>query len=457
MGRVRFLIILLALGCLAFAASAPAASSVTRKAPKSYVPKKGKPCKKGYRSVKRRHKRICVRRHRKRATATQSPPQFQVQLDSVSRDPLNPFKVTYGFHAAATRATASGEEPIVLPAGVVSLFADGKLECALNLGGANASASCPVVHAALGDHQITLVYTSGEASVTSTRTEGIEPIQTSTALSANFRSATPAAIESGLSGYLDITADVLPAGTAMVGCLGGDPPDCIDFIPSFYGGCCGHTGYTFPLDGVRTFPVHVRDERFGICFNQPAWEITVGDADGETLALGLDSGSASGELLARSSVGKGYLNSGATAAVQFTPSLPPDPCADRYGQLTFSYSDVSDEPPTYEGGSTRVGTVQVLRDPDPMRVWCSESDAIGGKPECIPAEVDELAVYVSDANQNDCVQLQFESETDPGVYFTRFRSEVESGAYFYGFAWEDDKWATGVMDFQPLLPTACSG
>jgi len=472
MGRARFLILFLAFALLASTAATPAGAAVAPQGPKSYVPKKGKPCKRGYKAKKRRQKRVCVkRRQQKQVNADAGVLRFHVKFDSASRDPLNPFRVIYSFSASATRAFSSPtprEAPEALPAGVISFFSDGALKCALNVGGANPGGQCPVVYSALGDHTLTLVYSSGEASVSTARTESVGPLATSTALATAFRPSDPTSLKFGISGYLDVAGSVAPTGTALVGCLGSDSPACIDFIPSFFGGgCCGHTGYQMPLSGTRTFTVRFRDARFGVCFNQPSWEISAEDADGNTLgfegnrrwavfenvAATLASGAR--HLLARSAAVNGYIPSTATAPVRFVPQLPPDPCADDYGQLSFSYENVSTEPPPVEEGSARVGTVQVSRPPAAMTVYCTQQDAIGGKGDCIPSGVDQLAVYVWNPAATDCATLIFESESDPGVYFTRPRAEVEAGtADFYGRG--EGKWATGTMDFEPLLPVECS-
>lgn len=471
MGRARLFILLSAFAFLASTIAMPAGAATPPQGPKSYVPKKGKPCKRGYKAKKRHRKRVCVKRRRQKQVGGDAGVlRFRVKFDSVIRDPLNPFRVTYSFSASATRAFASPalrEVPETLPPGVISFFSDGSLKCALNVGGASAGGQCPVLYSALGDHVVTLVYSSGEASVSETRAESIAPLATSTALATAFR-PDPTSLEVGISGYLDVVGSVSPTGTAMVGCLGGDSPACIDFIPSFFGGgCCGHTGYQMPLSGTRTFTVRFRDARFGVCFNQPVWEINAEDSDGNTLgfegnrrwavfenvAATLAGGTR--HLLARSAVGNGYVPSTAIAPVRFVPQLPADPCEGDYGQLFFPYEDASTEPPPVEEGRTRVGTVQVSRTPAAMTVYCTRQDAIGGKGDCIPSGVDELAVYVSSPTANDCANLIFESESDPGVFFVRPRSEVEAGvAEFYGRG--EGKWATGTMDFEPLLPVECS-
>ena len=143
-----------------------------------YVPKHGKRCHHGYvtkhRVVKRhghrRRVRVCVKRH---SGATPSPSRRTVlhaHLDpTFTRDPGDPFRVTYQFSASATSeavasaslASASVEESTPLPSGVLSLYSDGSLECAINVGGSSDSGECPVRYAALGQHRVTTIYTSG--------------------------------------------------------------------------------------------------------------------------------------------------------------------------------------------------------------------------------------------------------------------------------------------------------
>jgi hypothetical protein len=173
------------LACAAFTTGAAGANH----GPHRYSPKHGH-CKRGYRRVKPRHKVLCIKKAAKRRAAPSSF-KLHAHLDpTFTRDPLKPFKVTYDFSASATqeaaRATASPEAPAPLPAGVLSLYSDGILECAVNVGGAEDSGACPVSYQALGLHRVTTVYTSGSLSSTVTETEQIDPIATATALGVSY-------------------------------------------------------------------------------------------------------------------------------------------------------------------------------------------------------------------------------------------------------------------------------
>lgn len=174
----------------------------------AYTPRHGKPCRKGYskrfKAVRHHgHKhqvRICVKRKAKVA-APASPPKatkLHAHLDpSYTRDPLDPFKVTYAYSASATQEVVSGasasmatissaEEPAPLPSGVLALYSDGKLECAINVGGSVTGNECPVSYKALGEHTVTTIYSSGEQSATETEVEIIEPLATTTTLSVSY-------------------------------------------------------------------------------------------------------------------------------------------------------------------------------------------------------------------------------------------------------------------------------
>lgn len=450
--------------------------------PKSYAPKKGKKCKRGYRSVKRKGKRVCVKRKKLAKRTPQAiVPNLHVHLGpTFKRDPLNPFKVTYSYSASATRdATppATGQVPTALPSGVLAFYGDGKLECAINVGGQANSGECPVVYQELGQHRVTTIFSSGERSVTATETQQIDPLATTTMMSASFVPSGASEIDLGNVGTLELSAGAQPVGVPHVGCNQSDPATCIDYVPSFLSGSGGpHTGYTFPLAGSTQYEVWVRDARFGVCFNQPHWEITARRENGDALALGGNTGFVgphsrwysladigtdlalgSRHLMARTNAGAGYVSSSATAPVQFTPPLPADPCAEDYGSLDFTYEDFPD-PPVYETNQwTEVGTVRVERDPASMAVFCTEGQAIAMSSPCIPNGVEELVVSASPPFASDCGQLTFEPadpETELGPTFTRPRAEVEAGAAdFYGRG--GSKWATGMMQFAPTLPPEC--
>lgn len=199
-------ILLVGLSGVIFTAPAGAA-----KAPHRYSPHHGSKCRVGYKRVvkhKRHHrtKVFCVKRAMKKKAAPTPPaasapnaatsekPKLHSHLDpTFTRDPLNPFKVTYAYSASASqeaspqlRAMGVMEEPAPLPSGVLSLFSDGKLECAINVGGNATEGECPVTYQALGQHTVTTIYASGEQSATETETEQIDPLPTTTSLTLSY-------------------------------------------------------------------------------------------------------------------------------------------------------------------------------------------------------------------------------------------------------------------------------
>jgi hypothetical protein len=169
----------------------------------AYTPRHGMPCRHGYSKVfkvvkrhgQRRRVRTCVK-HKARFPTTAT--KLHAHLDpTYTRDPLDPFTVTYAYRASATQevaatasaspATASGtEEPAPLPWGVLALYSDGRLECAINVGGSTTGSDCPVSYQVLGSHTVTTIYSSGEESATETETEVIAPLPTVTTLSLRY-------------------------------------------------------------------------------------------------------------------------------------------------------------------------------------------------------------------------------------------------------------------------------
>lgn len=230
----RRILTILLVGLSGFIFTAPAGAA---KSPHRYSPRHGTKCHKAYKRVvkHRRHHRtkvFCVKRaaRKHRATPTVAPtiaptattaPQalapekakLHAHLDpEYVQNPLNPFEVTYAYSASATQEvagtaarTAAVEEPAPLPSGVLSLYSDGMLECAINVGSGVEGSECPVTYQRLGEHKVTTIYTSGEQSATETEVENIEPLTASVALSVDFEATAP---EQGL---LHITATSGPA------------------------------------------------------------------------------------------------------------------------------------------------------------------------------------------------------------------------------------------------------
>ncbi len=212
-----------------------------------YILRYGHRCHKGYRKLHRRVKRhhrakwltICVKRHRKHPKATATAPakvKLHAHLDpSYTRDDLDPFKVTYAYSASATQefaaATASSEEAAPLPSGVLALYSDGQLECAINVGSGVEGSECPVHYKSLGEHRVTTIYSSGEQSATETEVENIGPLGTETTLNMSYednpdpQEVTGVNVQSGWYdvGTLHISAGAQPSGQqAMISC--GEPP-----------------------------------------------------------------------------------------------------------------------------------------------------------------------------------------------------------------------------------------
>lgn len=214
-----------------------------RRAPQRYSPPHGAKCRKHYRRVVRhwrrhgrRHRKVfCVRRHAPRAV------ELHAHLDpAFTRHPLDPFEVTYAYSASATKeaAAASAEEPASPPPGVLSLFSDGKLRCAVFVGAGVKGSKCTVDYAKLGRHRVRVVYTSGERSATESRLESIPQLandlrhvasEFEAALASTVRPATVAANRATLIGVLttDVLGQDLPAIAATLSCGGDVAPESL--------------------------------------------------------------------------------------------------------------------------------------------------------------------------------------------------------------------------------------
>ena len=102
---------------------------------------------------------------------------------SFTQSPTNPLAVTYFYSASASETTGgvTVAEPN-LPSGVLELFSDGLLACAINVGGSTTSGLCPVTYKALWAHTVVVTYISGTISATDTDIEQIRPFSTATTL-----------------------------------------------------------------------------------------------------------------------------------------------------------------------------------------------------------------------------------------------------------------------------------
>lgn len=159
------------------------------------------------------HKTVCVRVHRPAGHAIAPQPlapapktvKLHAHLDpTFTRDPSNPFKVTYAYSASATSETVGAPlaaEPTSLPEGILQLYNDGVLACSINVGGTTSGGECPVTYSKLGEHTVTTVYQSGSTSATETEVEHIEPIKVTVTLEASYQPLATSSNEAGLSGY----------------------------------------------------------------------------------------------------------------------------------------------------------------------------------------------------------------------------------------------------------------
>lgn len=208
----------------------PGSANATR--PQIYVPQgKAKHCKKHFkRVVLRQHHRkviVCVKKKGKPI-----PPPAQTARVKLyahigpthRRDPLNPFRVTYDYSATATKepvdSASLGIQSVEPPSGVLALYNDGKLECAINVGDEIAGSSCPVTYKALGEHTVTTIYTSGTESATTTEVEQIDPLASHTSLGWSFSptiyEGTQIPHGTWIAGTLTVTASVSPVGNPSV-------------------------------------------------------------------------------------------------------------------------------------------------------------------------------------------------------------------------------------------------
>jgi hypothetical protein len=317
-------IVLVAICGLSFTASAGAA-----KAPHRYSPKHGAKCRKAYKRVKHGKRVYCVKRKAKKKAAT--PPaaaplvektKLHSHLDpTFTRDPLDPFKVTYAYSASATQQSFSteslalgAEEPAPLPSGVLALYSDGRLECAVNVGSGVEGSECPVDYSALGQHTVTTIYSSGEQSATETEVETITPLATETTLSLSY---SPIETQEGQTiktgsglyhlGDLSITVGSTPAAKADLDC-GGTAVEHLSGSGCYeVGSAVDHVYGNDPSGCLQSVRISASTN----------WEVV---ADAESLSpADLESGRF--HLRAAVPTGDGYGGSEATAPLQFDPEL----------------------------------------------------------------------------------------------------------------------------------------
>lgn len=314
-----------------------------------YVPRHGQRCHRDYvrrhRKMKRhghvRRVRICVKRRHRAAAEAPAPKvvKLHAHLDpTFTRDPSDPFKVTYSFSASATQEASGAvtaslvEEPAPLPSGVVAFYSDGKLECAVNVGGASTGSKCPVHYEALGNHEVTTIYSSGEQSATETETENIGPLATTTTLTVSYEPlansgdtfgcgpGSTCLVEEGWheSGGFEIGTLRVRGSTSL-----GDQP-----VSACTDSACKPV--TLDANGEASFPVSViadwiaNEERVvevgeTIELETEAMKhVYVGEFPGLTVAE-VESGAV--YFRVASPARAGYIGSEATAAIKFTPAV----------------------------------------------------------------------------------------------------------------------------------------
>ncbi|MGH2878964.1 MAG: hypothetical protein ACRDK4_05070 [Solirubrobacteraceae bacterium] len=310
------------------------------------------------------HKTVCVK-VKVKAQPTPAPQavapasraiKLKAHLDpSFTRDPSDPFKVTYAYSASATSellAAPLTAEPAPLPEGVLSLYNDGLLACSINVGATAAGGECPVTYSKLGEHTVTTIYSSGATSATETEVEHIEPIATKVTLTASYEPLSPSVNESGLAAYEGCLSE--PEPTACLGPAPGQPSqhyeECTN-TPGVYEERCAvdATERSHWLIGHLVVSARVTDSAGDLiaeapldctgiskCLSLPAgasdvhatlWGLTIAENDfnlGQPIMIGsaaLETQEVDERVVHASWSGSGYLSSEATTPVGFTPAV----------------------------------------------------------------------------------------------------------------------------------------
>lgn len=298
----------------------------------------GKRCRKGYKRVVKRHgkrrKVFCLAKshHHPPAKPLGAPNVPRVKLHahldpSFVQDPANPFKVTYSYSASATEETAasdlaqtSSETPAPLPSGVLSFFSDGSLECSVNVGGQVTGNECPVTYHELGEHKVTVIYTSGEESATETDTEDISPVATTTEISMSYEPKTePEKVEGGVYwiGNVDISVSAVPSNaTAALAC--GSLPEPFRASPSITESGCYE---------ARGTVEHVYANPTGGCADPVLGNLFMGQSPNATSPPIPPEAVEKGTYYLRAIVEamRGYAASEATVPLKFTPEVTFEP------------------------------------------------------------------------------------------------------------------------------------
>jgi hypothetical protein len=306
---------------------------------KSYAVKPGKKCKRGYyRRSKRHHKILCVKKKAPTpaAAGTLRPLSLQAHVDRTpSRDPLDPFKVTYGYGAGAAVSNGQTTEAIAPPAGVSALYVDGSLECAMNVGGGNPSqGECAIPHETLGPHRVTTIYSTGSASATDTAMIQVDPLPTTTSLKLTYDPLGMTQNDFGCgdnseclqeSGWIENGG--FDIGTVRVEARSSRDPVPVSACPGGDPNCA-----TLPLDGegLAILPVSVianyisleeKKLAIGDTLNIEPEAVKAVTLHGTTIHQALASQIEDGQLYFRveSKPRAGYAGSSASSPIQFSP------------------------------------------------------------------------------------------------------------------------------------------
>ncbi len=113
---------------------------------------------------------------------------LHAHLSRAVQNPADPLEVEYDYSASATQEVPgfAVEEEAPLPSGVLALYTDGILRCAMNVGGVVEGGECEVDHDDLGEHTITSIYSSGERSAATTEVQTVGPYPTTANVSASY-------------------------------------------------------------------------------------------------------------------------------------------------------------------------------------------------------------------------------------------------------------------------------
>jgi hypothetical protein len=200
---------------------------------------------------------------------------------------------------------------------VLSFFSDGVLECAINVGAGVEGSECPVTYKALGEHRVTTIYTTGEASATESEVEDITPLGTETTLAIGYTPETPveAGVASGLwrVGVLTAQTGASPPGVhSQLGCGSGaverlDKTGCYQLAAS--------PSYVFvESTGTCLTKVFISKETGDPGVSGGSLTVTAEGIPASAIEAGMD------HLRASVATAGGYAGSEATSSLEFSPA-----------------------------------------------------------------------------------------------------------------------------------------